>query len=214
MATPSHEVAEAPPVAKAGTPGSGVPRECRVEMFAARPTGPPDGASARHDLALLDEGVRVRLLYPHSIRTDPAFLGYARMLGEAGGEIRTVDRLPAPVAVLDRSVALLPVGPPGAGPVEITAAPVVDQLLWTLAYTWDHGWRCPCDSEPEELRSAILMMLANGDKDETIARRLGMSVRTCRRHVATIMAELNAASRFQAGLLAARGGLLGTPPRP
>ncbi|MCP2337455.1 response regulator transcription factor [Actinomadura rupiterrae] len=214
MATPPHEVAEAPTGAKAGTSGSGVPRDCRVEMFAARPTGPPGGESARRDLALLDGGVRVRLLYPHSVRTDPAFLGYARMFSEAGGEIRTVDRLPAPVAVLDRSLALLDVGPPGAEPVEITAAPVVDQLLWTLAYTWDHGWRCPGDGEPEELRTAILFMLANGDKDETIARRLGMSVRTCRRHVASIMAELNAASRFQAGLMAARVGLLGTPPHP
>ncbi|RFU41226.1 LuxR family transcriptional regulator [Actinomadura logoneensis] len=207
-------MAEKPSGAGAGTPGPGVPRECRVEMFAARPTGPPDGETARHDLALLDRGVRVRLLYPHSVRTDPAFLGYARMFADAGGEIRTVDRLPAPVAVFDRSAALLSVGPPDGGPVEITAAPVVDQLLWTLAYTWDHGWRCPCDSEQEELRSAILMMLANGDKDETIARRLGMSVRTCRRHVASIMAELNAASRFQAGLLAARGGLLGYTPHP
>lgn len=213
MATPPHDVAEAPSGAEAGTPGSGVPRDCRVELFAARPTGPPDGGSARRDLMLLDAGVSVRLLYPHSVRTDPAFVGYASLLTRAGGEIRTVDRLPAPVTVLDRSVALLP-GPSGAGPVEITAAPVVDRLLWTLSYTWDHGWRCPGDGEPEELRTAILFMLANGDKDETIARRLGMSVRTCRRHVASIMTELNAASRFQAGLLAARVGVFGMPPHP
>ncbi|MEV5570882.1 helix-turn-helix transcriptional regulator [Spirillospora sp. NPDC052269] len=214
MATPPHHVAEAPTGAEAGTPGSGVPGDCRVEYFAARPTGPPDGESARRELALLDGGIRVRLLFPHSVRIDPAFLGYASMLSEAGGEIRTVDRLPAPVTVLDRSLALLPVGPPDSEPVEITATPVVDQLLWTLAYTWDHGWRCPDAGEPAELRTAILYMLANGDKDETVARRLGMSVRTCRRHVASIMADLNAASRFQAGLLAARGGLLGPPPEP
>lgn len=39
-------------------------------------------------------------------------------------------------------------------------------------------------------------------KDEMIARRLGMSLRTCRKHIAESMETLGASSRFQAGYLA------------
>ena len=60
----------------------------------------------------------------------------------------------------------------------------------------------------EDLKATLLELLASGAKDEVIARRVGMSERTFRRHVATIMQELSATSRFQAGVLAARTGLV------
>jgi DNA-binding NarL/FixJ family response regulator len=60
-----------------------------------------------------------------------------------------------------------------------------------------------------ELRSTILELLASGVTDEVAARRIGISSRTFRRHVATIMDELQADSRFQAGVAAARAGLVG-----
>jgi len=47
------------------------------------------------------------------------------------------------------------------------------------------------------LHFKILTMLAGGAKDETVARSLGLSVRTCRRHIAEILTRLNATSRFQ-----------------
>ncbi|TCO62297.1 response regulator transcription factor [Actinocrispum wychmicini] len=59
---------------------------------------------------------------------------------------------------------------------------------------------------PEEL--AIIRLLANGNKDEQIARRLYSSIRTVRRRIARIMAELDADNRFAAGVTAARLGLL------
>jgi DNA-binding CsgD family transcriptional regulator len=62
----------------------------------------------------------------------------------------------------------------------------------------------------DDLKSTILELLASGMKDEVIARRMGMSERSFRRHVAAIMQELAAESRFQAGVRAASTGLLGT----
>ncbi|MCZ0982437.1 hypothetical protein O1L60_35735 [Streptomyces diastatochromogenes] len=50
-------------------------------------------------------------------------------------------------------------------------------------------------------------LLAEGAKDEVIARRMGMSLRTCRRHIADLLEELGAESRFQGGVLAERAGL-------
>jgi DNA-binding NarL/FixJ family response regulator len=55
---------------------------------------------------------------------------------------------------------------------------------------------------------SILASLGEGVKDEVAARKLGLSVRTYRRHVAEIMRDMRATSRFQAGVRAAELGLL------
>jgi ATP/maltotriose-dependent transcriptional regulator MalT len=57
------------------------------------------------------------------------------------------------------------------------------------------------------LTQQILVFLNAGYKDDAAARQLGLSVRTYRRHVAEIMRDLGAASRFQAGARAAKLGL-------
>lgn len=65
-----------------------------------------------------------------------------------------------------------------------------------------------------EVATRILVSLRAGEKDDTAARKLGMSVRTYRRHVADIMRDVNATSRFQAGVRAAELRLLpGIVPR-
>jgi len=71
------------------------------------------------------------------------------------------------------------------------------------------GPRPAAEGVNRQLHRRILQLLAGGAKDETIARMLGMSVRTCRRHIAEIMAKLDAVSRFQAGANAVRFGLPG-----
>lgn len=63
----------------------------------------------------------------------------------------------------------------------------------------------PGSSKPTE--QAILELMAAGLKDEVIARKLGISVRTCRSHIARLISHLGAQSRFQAGVYAAGGGL-------
>ena len=45
--------------------------------------------------------------------------------------------------------------------------------------------------------------------DKAIARQLGVSERTAHRRVAGLMTRLGAESRFQAGVQAARNGLMG-----
>lgn len=59
-----------------------------------------------------------------------------------------------------------------------------------------------------ETSRLILASLRDGYKDDVAARELGMSVRTYRRHVADIMRDINATSRFQAGVRAAELRLL------
>ena len=50
--------------------------------------------------------------------------------------------------------------------------------------------------------------MAQGHKDELVARRLGMSVRTCRRYISEIMEQVESSSRFQAGVNVALARLL------
>ena len=54
----------------------------------------------------------------------------------------------------------------------------------------------------------VLAVLSVGGTDEAAAARLGLSVRTVRRVVSDVMAQLGARSRFQAGIKAAERGWL------
>ncbi|WP_241837928.1 helix-turn-helix transcriptional regulator [Streptomyces sp. CB03234] len=95
--------------------------------------------------------------------------------------------------------------------VNDTAAVRALELLF--AGTWSRGRRrddtTGCGSRLRtELMRAILERLRAGDTDEIAARELNVSLRTYRRYVAKIMRELDASSRFQAGVRAVESGLL------
>ncbi|MET8425095.1 hypothetical protein [Nocardia sp. NPDC004860] len=66
-------------------------------------------------------------------------------------------------------------------------------------------------SEVDPITLAVLGALDLGLTDELAARRLAVSVRTYRRHVADIMARLGVATRFQIGARAMELGLLKAP---
>ena len=79
---------------------------------------------------------------------------------------------------------------------------MVDRELSEIVGTPQDGGR----SVLTTVQVSILSGLSAGLTDEAIAGRLGISVRTCRRHVATLFQVLGATSRFQAGVLAAQRG--------
>ncbi|WP_374201564.1 response regulator transcription factor [Actinocorallia sp. API 0066] len=55
----------------------------------------------------------------------------------------------------------------------------------------------------------MLRLLAQGLSDDAIARRLRVTTSTVRRHCAAIREELGVATRFAAGVEAARRGWIG-----
>lgn len=61
---------------------------------------------------------------------------------------------------------------------------------------------------PPAARLEILRLLALGKTDAAIAAERGQSVRTVRRHIGEMMADLDAKSRFAAGVAAVRRGWL------
>jgi DNA-binding CsgD family transcriptional regulator len=197
-------------------------RRARHSIHIAHPGGGmSDEGLARSlalDLLMLDRGVIMRSVLQHSTRDHAPTQRYATVVMSRGAEIRTVPVVPRRIIVFDREVAFLPRlrDEDRHGAVVVREPDIVEHLLASFANMFAIGRAFPVglgeDTDEEvltETHRAILRQMAAGEKDEGIARRLGMSVRTCRRHIATILENLGAQSRFQAGVRAEQRGLLG-----
>lgn len=198
---------------------AGCRRRSRVEILGVFP-GPLEG---EHVLELaelgfepLKRGVRVRLLFQHPARVQLPARHLLDRLAAAGCEVRTCDTAEDRVLLFDRETAFLPDRSEPTTTVVVREPATVDFIHRAA----EQAWSAAVPYEPqatnaigygeagEELKKAITLLLATGAKDELIARRLSISVRTCRRHIAEIMADLKASSRFQAGVNAVRAGLI------
>ncbi len=159
--------------------------------------------------AAVAEGRRSRAIYPVRAVTEvPEILAHRAAVGE---EVRVLPELPTRMLVIGATHALLP---EPLGYVETPRAlirqrGVVQALTLWFEALWERA--APVtgldggDARPD-VRRFLLEQLASGAQDEQIARRLGVSLRTVRRRVADLLAELGAESRFQAGVEAARRG--------
>lgn len=172
--------------------------------------------------AVLDRDVSVRLVCPHRSRAGFASRAKAKRLIEGGAQIRTLSHIPQAAVVFDRSLTVMLNFPePGRQP---TARRVRDrnvaQFLVNLSnQLWDSA--APFETaEPgyadttDDLHQAIVRLMAQGLTDDVVARRLGMSVRTCRRHIAAVFHSLGSVSRFQAGVHAATRFTINGSPLP
>jgi DNA-binding CsgD family transcriptional regulator len=184
---------------------------CRREFLGFRPQ---DVLSLKHIASMSADGVWVRLLLPHTLRTDLRARPILHDIVASGGLVRTTSRPPLRVIIFDDVVAFL-LGGEGPGPagVMIRHEETVRLLRDVVETTWTAAEPYATASigyqdVTEDLHRTIVDLLASGLTDDVIARRLGISVRTCRRHIATVLSTLAAVSRFQAGALAASAGLL------
>ncbi|HEY4023802.1 MAG TPA: helix-turn-helix transcriptional regulator [Pseudonocardiaceae bacterium] len=183
----------------------------------------PDGAQTQAnmqasnplDASILSRGVRLRTIYLDSITKDRSSMSYAQWLIEQGGHIRTMPTLPTRMIIYDRTAAVLPIDPENSskGAVLLTGIGVIMALCELFDLTWERasllGSAAAAINDglnPQE--RAVLKLLAQGNTDEAVARKLGVSVRTGRRIMASITTRLGAQSRFQAGATAAMRGWL------
>ncbi|MFF0866910.1 LuxR C-terminal-related transcriptional regulator [Nonomuraea sp. NPDC003560] len=175
---------------------------CVEEVAVAQPG---EESVARGLRRALERGVAVRLLCPHAHRRIARSRQDVLDPSGMGAQVRSVAEVPARVFVLDARVALVPAsGEPAMmlvirEPTLVAFAHRVFESYWTSGEQFAAEYSAPV---LDDLRSTILAMLAEGAKDEFIARAIGLSVRSCRRHIAEIMKTLGAQSRFQAGYLA------------
>ncbi|MFH8440193.1 LuxR C-terminal-related transcriptional regulator [Streptomyces sp. NPDC018026] len=195
-------------------------QRCTREILLMQPCVAQEHTELRqaHPLILeaLQRGVRVRVLYPHTARGDAGTRSRVRDLVDAGGAVRTSREVHGRSLVFDRTVAFVPAEGTAEGGTGVAAVyePTVAAFLGGLHDQWWEpafpleGGAAGYAGVRDDLRATILELLASGIKDEVIARRIGLSERSFRRHVASIMQDLAASSRFQAGVVATRTGLV------
>lgn len=190
-----------------------------VECLSMTPGGlqMSDAIAAGRPLAegALGRGVRIMCIYQDSVRNDPRTLDRARGLTEQGGKVRTFPTLPLPMVLFDRTTALLPISPSdaGHGVIEVHQPSVITALSALFNSYWHQAQQLDAPATPGHnglmaQEQEVLRLLADGHTDETVARRLGVSVRTLRRTIAELSERLSADSRFQFGVLASRRGWL------
>jgi DNA-binding CsgD family transcriptional regulator len=172
-----------------------------------------DAASGPLEWTLRDRGKRLRTVYPHAVAEDPHALAEALELVDRGVVVRTVMRLPMWLVIIDRKVALVPKDPSTGieGGLLVRHTGTVQALIELFEAIWDRAQPLRRGARPDERSDTermVLHLLATGAKDEAVARQLGQSVRTVRRIVADLMAELGAASRFELAVKAISSGWL------
>ncbi|BCJ33976.1 hypothetical protein Athai_14790 [Actinocatenispora thailandica] len=131
----------------------------------------------------------------------------------AGGETRLAATLPMKLLVADRSTALVPLDESGsAGLVLFRSPSVIGALVDLFESLWDRAAPYPAapshtgDLTPYQRH--VLALLAGNLKDEEIAARTHVSIRTVRRNIAAILDRLGVTTRFAAGVQATKRGWL------
>ncbi|UZI31648.1 helix-turn-helix transcriptional regulator [Streptomyces sp. VB1] len=163
-------------------------------------------------LTTLDPGVYLRVLYQHTVRFDSTFRGHAAKLTESGAEVRTAGALIGSLFIFDRSTAYVLLDDEEGGAVVVHESSLVNfffscfEHVWATAKEVDNR-RPEAEVVGRDMKQEIVRMLISGVKDEAIARRLGVSVRTCRKHIGEVMRMFGATSRFQFGYLVKEANL-------
>jgi DNA-binding NarL/FixJ family response regulator len=144
----------------------------------------------------------------HRIVTDDSA---TRPVHRWGVEQRSLPRVPFRMLIADSHAALVGRGPDEA--LLIGPSLLLDVLVDGFEATW--GLATPVDrpslqpaaqpSVSEEDRQ-LLVVMAAGATDQAISRQLHISVRTVQRRVRALMDRLEAGTRFQAGMNAAKRG--------
>ncbi|MBZ5738327.1 helix-turn-helix transcriptional regulator [Nocardioides mangrovi] len=157
---------------------------------------------------LVASGRRSLAIYPLRVMADAPDV--VRRRAEAGEEIRLLPDLPTRMFVIGSTHAVVPepLGYVDEPRLLVRQGAVVGVMRLWFEELWGRAAVPALDgAEPQvDLRRFLLEQLATGARDEQIARKLGISLRTVRRRVADLMTELGADSRFQAGIEAARRG--------
>ena len=196
--------------------GRGATREV-VGVHPGASQHPDDLAAGRPlNVEALSRGVAFRTLYQDSVRNDSATVDHANWLMDHGGEVRTAPVVPHRLVVVDGTDALVPLDPADTrkGAMHVSEPGIVAALVDLFEQAWltavPLGAMRSRDPETglSESERELLRLLGTGLTDEAAGRRLGLSLRTVRRMMSSIMERLDAASRFEAGLKAAQRGWL------
>jgi DNA-binding CsgD family transcriptional regulator len=153
-------------------------------------------------------GTRIQMMYETGCQGTSAGASTIERSVRAGEEVRLRHRLPVTMLHVDDAIALVTTDRAGRTAVLVQAPAVIAMLAEWFDLLWENPTTMtyPVGGTATALnpvqRDVLTLMLANDD--ETIARRLRMSVTTVRRHIKAIYQALGVNSRFAAGMAAAK----------
>ncbi|MEW2507963.1 helix-turn-helix transcriptional regulator [Amycolatopsis sp. CA-161197] len=195
-----------------------VQQEVLVQMrgFDRPPYAAPNGHQEPNhiELALLERGVRYRVVYDKSALELSGVLDDIAVGVRHGEEARIAGEVPMKLAIADDRYAMIPLLRPGD--VALTASyvihpsPLLDALIALFEAVWARS--VPFQSGASDAlppgEAQLLMLLASGLTDKAVGRALGWSERTVQRHVTKLMHRVGARTRFQIAMEATRRGWL------
>ncbi|MET9553585.1 LuxR C-terminal-related transcriptional regulator [Streptomyces sp. NPDC006645] len=169
-----------------------------------------------NSLAAIGRGARLRHIYQHPARYSPHLKEYMTRVPADRLEVRTVEQTVERLIIIDREMALIPADAERTTALEIRHPALVTYLIQVYDVLWAHGTplteQLPAPRSPRAqvtpVQQSIARLLVEGTSDEAVARRMGISVRTCRSHIAKLMTALNASSRTHLGALLVHSGLV------
>ncbi|HET7800933.1 MAG TPA: helix-turn-helix domain-containing protein [Humibacillus xanthopallidus] len=175
----------------------------------------PPGAiepSARLDDELLERGIPLRVIVTDASLEAPHWRGHLARQVTRGVQARSHPAPPHRIVIVDGTVAILPRDDSSGalvvhGPDLVAPTAALFDAIWQAAIPLVPDTVGTADGEFSDARvRQVVALLAQGQKDEAIARRLNVSVRTVRRLVSAALSALHAESRFEAGVLAVKRG--------
>lgn len=156
----------------------------------------------------LEAGRTSLTIYPDVVREDVPESVQAR--AAAGEEVRVLPHVPARLAIFGTDAAILAehFDRTEGRRLVVRHHALVRSLIDLFDLHWSRGIAVAGLGAPAvtDDNRQLLAMLADGAKDEQMARALGLSLRTVRRRVAALQNELGVRSRFQAGVESVRRG--------
>jgi DNA-binding CsgD family transcriptional regulator len=180
-------------------------RGTETGVFVTRPTEhrlrvPP--------FAAVRAGVRFQMIYQADYLSTPAGSKIIDSSARSGEQVRLRAKMPIKMLHVDDSVALVGLDRSARTALLVWAPAILAQLAEWFDLLWDEpATICypvgGADPLLTEQQIQVLKLMPTGD-DDAIARKLGVSVTTVRRHVKAIYQALGVNSRFAAGMAAAK----------
>ncbi|GGY40229.1 LuxR C-terminal-related transcriptional regulator [Streptomyces xanthochromogenes] len=179
-------------------------------------TSQPGGARAedvlqeamRRTEELLERGVQMRTLYQHTAQFSATTSAYVEIVTKLGAEVRTLGDGFMRMIAFDREVVVIELRDNPKGALIIREPNIAGFLIDIFNRMWGQAEEFPLDHgrdqaifASDKTKEDIIRLLVLGEQDKVIARRMGMTVRTCQRHIAKIMERIGAKSRIHAGYL-------------
>ncbi|MEV4744487.1 helix-turn-helix transcriptional regulator [Streptomyces sp. NPDC049555] len=160
--------------------------------------------------SVLTDGPTGGAAVPRRIVVDSA----AVHVPQDAGRLRVVDRIPAEVVIADRSTALVRLATGDAAPAAllVRGGPLLDRLVGLFEDAWRAGRPPRADDAhgrpvvPDPTDLAVLSLLLDGLTDASVAKQLGLGLRTVQRRVKRLMELAGVTTRLQLGWYAAERG--------